>query len=304
MQLSYRNNRWIVLGVVFSIATLIVVAKWQDGTPNLTEKIVEPSYPVQRVVSYSFTLRNPYNYVIKNPEFSVFSPIQNSIFQRTDHLIASHPYRSELDAQGNTRLYFMIDKIMPYATKTISLRVKVGLSDQSNQISDITPDSYLLDEPMVEKSHEKITKLAKNLQGETPQETVEKTYNWVVKNIKKASYMKQDRGALYALEHRQGDCTEFMYLFAALNRANGIPTRNLAGFVTKENAVLRGEDYHNWTEVYVDGRWYLVDPQKEVFMERSSEYVATQVLTETSFSSADGSQRFFTAANNIDIVMN
>ena len=47
-------------------------------------------------------------------------------------------------------------------------------------------------------------------------------------------YIKNDRGALYALKTKEGDCTEFMHLFVALCRANKIPARCIGGYVQRE----------------------------------------------------------------------
>ena len=43
-------------------------------------------------------------------------------------------------------------------------------------------------------------------------------FQWVSQNVKDDGYSAKDRGALYALTNRKGDCTEFMYLFVALCR--------------------------------------------------------------------------------------
>ncbi len=65
-------------------------------------------------------------------------------------------------------------------------------------------------------------------------------------NIQYAGYTKDDRGALYALKKRKGDCTEYMYLLTALARANGVPTRGIGGYVYAKDAVLRPMDHTPW----------------------------------------------------------
>jgi hypothetical protein len=63
--------------------------------------------------------------------------------------------------------------------------------------------------------------------------------------------------ALDALHERRGECQSHTYLYTALARAAGIPTRIVNGLVySKEYA---GFLYHAWPEVYV-GEWRALDP--------------------------------------------
>lgn len=60
---------------------------------------------------------------------------------------------------------------------------------------------------------------------------------------------------------REGDCTEHSVLLAALARANGLPSRGVAGLVmiTGPSAADAQFGYHMWTQVYVAGRWVDID---------------------------------------------
>jgi transglutaminase-like putative cysteine protease len=140
--------------------------------------------------------------------------------------------------------------------------------------------------------------------GETPQQTVTNIYRWVTSNIKNRGYLARDRGAVQTLLTKTGDCTDAMYLFSALSRANRIPSRNLAGFMVKENALLKSRDYHNWVEVLIDGQWRLVDPDKRVFMERGSDYITMTVLGGVETREAPERRLFFAGTNNIRLTMN
>jgi hypothetical protein len=59
------------------------------------------------------------------------------------------------------------------------------------------------------------------------------------------------------LQSRSGDCTEHSVLFAALARAVGIPTEQVAGVMYAQG--FGGFAYHAWNRVYV-GQWIEVDP--------------------------------------------
>ena len=60
------------------------------------------------------------------------------------------------------------------------------------------------------------------------------------------------------LEQREAECQGHAYLYAALARSLGIPTRVVNGLVYSESA--QGFLYHSWTESYLDDGWYAVDP--------------------------------------------
>ena len=141
-------------------------------------------------------------------------------------------------------------------------------------------DIYLHAEKYVEVENPQIKTIAKQFTTTDKLQTAKNTMNWVHQNIKYAGYIEDDRGALYALKARKGDCTEFMYLYTALMRNQGIPTRNIGGYVYSENKVLKAEDFHNWSEIYVNGKWQVVDPQNGKFLENQHNYIAFRVISD------------------------
>jgi len=64
--------------------------------------------------------------------------------------------------------------------------------------------------------------------------------------------------AIDVLQKREAECQGHAYLYAALARALGIPTRVVNGIVYSED--FGGFLYHAWAESLVDGRWLAVDP--------------------------------------------
>ena len=61
--------------------------------------------------------------------------------------------------------------------------------------------------------------------------------------------------AIAVLKAREGDCNEHAYLFAALARAAGIPTKLNIGLVYENNRFF----YHTWVSVFL-GEWIEMDP--------------------------------------------
>jgi transglutaminase-like putative cysteine protease len=290
--------RWLPFVALLSV---IAGVSYYQLTFQQTAKIV--NYPIQRTVKYSFTLKNQNNHPIEKTELFVYAPIGESVFQQLESLSSSHSFNLMEDDRGNKRMAFAIENLPPYASKTVSVTASVNLSDEDNQIGPLR-ESYLSDGKYIGLRHPDIQRLAHKLKADTQQGTVEGIYRWITRNIRESGYVKHDLGALHALENRSGDCTEFMYLFSALARANGIPTRNMAGFVAKENRILRPADYHNWNEVYIDGAWYLVDTNKQVFMQKSSEYIAMRLIADSARDQSMGSQSFFSANTDIRLSMN
>lgn len=99
-------------------------------------------------------------------------------------------------------------------------------------------------------------------------------YNWVRTNLSYQDGVRQD--ALTALAQRKGDCASYSHLFVALCRAQGIPARNLAGFLAHDQYGFIADQFsegswsytqngrrfstHVWSEFLLpDGTWVQLD---------------------------------------------
>jgi transglutaminase-like putative cysteine protease len=149
-----------------------------------------------------------------------------------------------------------------------------------------------------------LTRVAAGLRSKRLIESAEKTFQWVISNVKYSGYTRNDRGALYALRKKEADCTEYMYLFAALCRANQIPARGIGGYVCTQNAVLRANEFHNWVEFYDGKVWRTADPQRKVFMKDESHYLAMTIIGESALNPLAGFHRFRCAGNGLKVRMN
>jgi hypothetical protein len=78
--------------------------------------------------------------------------------------------------------------------------------------------------------------------------------DWVAEEIKDS--MTDSFSSLDVLHKKEGECQAHAYLYAALARAAGIPTRVVSGLVYLEEY---GFLYHSWAESYV-GFWIPIDP--------------------------------------------
>ena len=266
-------------GISLCLAVICVIIIQIDK--KTTSGLAKRSYSISRQVQYNFTLRNKTNRLIKKAEFWTYAPVKQTATQLCDNIKSSHPYQMITDELGNQVLHFTVNDFPPYATKIIQIKARVLLSDKPvpATVGDIKP--YLKAEKYIESEDPNIFNTAKKLDASGHLKTAENIFRWVAGNVQYTGYIKKERGALYALSHKKGDCTEFMYLFTALCRAVKIPARCIGGYITKENSILKPGYYHNWAQFYEDGAWRISDPQNKIFMKENSNYIAMRIIKET-----------------------
>ena len=128
-----------------------------------------------------------------------------------------------------------------------------SLDKKSNKLD----PKYLEDTAEVQSNSKMIRKLAKELSTDrkTKWQLAKDINLWVHLNLEKA--MVDSFTALDALLERRGECQSHTFLFTALARASGIPTRIVNGLVYSEE--YGGFLYHAWPEVFV-GEWRALDP--------------------------------------------
>lgn len=72
------------------------------------------------------------------------------------------------------------------------------------------------------------------------------------------------KSVLAMLDDPVGDCTEYSQLLVTLARANGLPAREVSGFIYYQddptNPNLGQFGGHAWVEIYINGRWQHMDP--------------------------------------------
>ncbi|MBC8285032.1 MAG: transglutaminase domain-containing protein [Nitrospinae bacterium] len=126
----------------------------------------------------------------------------------------------------------------------------------SKEIGELDP-KYLEETAEVQSNHKMIRALARELSADSKSKwQLAKDINlWVHLNLRKE--MVDTITALDALLERRGECQSHTFLFTALARASGIPTRIVNGLVYSEE--YEGFLYHAWPEVFV-GEWRAMDP--------------------------------------------
>jgi hypothetical protein len=272
-----RNNSIIVIAAtVFCLAAASITAMRSDkGDAAQSEG---GGYSISRQIQYSFTLQNKSHQVIKEAELWTFAPVKQTANQRCLKLLSNYPYNLLTDDSGNQVLHFTFDNLAPYGSRVVTIKTHLLFSATANPISSAPLSRDLNPQKYIESDHPAINRIAHKLQKADAAKTIEEVFRWVAGNVRYSGYADRDRGALYALEHKKGDCTEYADLFVALCRANGIAARPIGGYVCPQSSVLKARDYHNWGEFYKDGTWKLADPQNRVLMENAADYIAMRII--------------------------
>lgn len=263
------------------------------------------SYTVSKTLRFSYTLQNTSSSVLSDITFVVRLPLQQTPSQQVTRLVSSQPYHMVDTHNGGQTLKVGFDRFPPFASKIVQLRVDLMMAEQSNASRESSLSKYLQDEKHIETENTEIQKVAAKISlGLQGQDAAVKIGRWVSDHITYCGYVRNDRGALHALRTGSGDCTEHMHLFVALCRAAGIPARGVAGYICERSRVLSPVDYHNWAEVYLDGRWIIVDPQKRIFDRNTEDYVVTRIIGASRRESHPRFQQYWCSSDRVSVKMN
>jgi hypothetical protein len=114
----------------------------------------------------------------------------------------------------------------------------------------------------LQSDRKEIIELARSAVGRTKDaaEAIRKIEAFVADYIENKSLSVGYASAAEVAASRQGDCSEFAVLTAAMCRAVGIPAQVVVGIAYVEDfAGLQGFGGHAWTQAYVGGRWIGLD---------------------------------------------
>jgi transglutaminase-like putative cysteine protease len=233
----------------------------------------------ERRVPFVLELRNTTSAVIDSAEVGVFVPVASAVGQRCCRaLAASLPFETLSDAAGNQALRLRIERLAPRAVRVVRVTATAVLDPAAGPSRPPDAAGLRAAEPLMQADSVPIRRLAQRLRADSDLATARRTLHWVSDNLRYSGYRRGAAGALAALASGEGDCTEYMHLFIALARANGLPAVPMAGYVLKRAALPSAAGLHNWAEVYADGRWLIADPQRGYLGDAGQRYLATRVL--------------------------
>jgi hypothetical protein len=301
--LPLRRRPVIALGIVSVVVLAALLAVKYAVRDRVGNPLQGDREATHRHIECRFSLHNDSNQVVERAEFWTYGPVKATAAQACVRLQANHPYELRVDALGNQVLHFTFPKLPPFATKMIHLQADVDLFSASRKIQGESFDEFLKPDERIESDNQEILELAKQLKRRNPLETAQNIYRWISENLRYGGFHAADRGVLYALRNRRGDCTEYMSLFVALCRANGIPARGIGGYICAGDTILKAGNYHNWAEFYGGERWHPVDAQKRVFGTNEHGYIAMRIISSSTVNPMADTHRFRSAGEGVKVRM-
>ncbi|RYG17819.1 MAG: transglutaminase domain-containing protein [Chitinophagaceae bacterium] len=264
------SNRRMLIGVFFLAAIFLSVV--------FLRSIYSKSdvLRTEKVLRFNYTFSNTTNEVVKHAEIGILIPINIDGLQSVRVVDSTELYQLETAGSGQ-RMNITLTGLAPYASKIVGVTLVVSL-DVMDKSDKLKSGEYLQAAPFVETQAVEIKHLAASLKVNDRKRTAENVFNWLLNNIKNEGYTPERKGALFVINKRVGDCTEFMYAFVALMRANGIPARGISGyFLPRPSSVVATSDRHDWAEFYDGTRWVLVDAEKKNFDQNIQDYVVVDM---------------------------
>jgi transglutaminase-like putative cysteine protease len=274
---------------MFPVKTLSWLAAVALGSYTATALAAAPH--AERRVQMTFTVQNPTTRPLRDQHVVLYVPVRIAANQQRVDVDASVAHRVSEDPAGNTIVELHFPDFPAYGTQVVRVTTRLSMFAQAQRQKLRNRQMFLGDEPFIEAGLPAVQSLALKLKRTNAGQTARATYDWVRNNLHYAGFVADDLGAAYAIRELRGDCTEYAYLTAALARANGIPARVMGGFVSNVDFAPRAADFHNWTELYLDGAWRVVDAQKESFDE-GADYVATRIISGRVTNPLEGNHRF------------
>ncbi len=256
---------------------------------------------VTRYVRYGFTLRNETDRVVPVAELWVCAPVRDMPTQRLVDLRTTPVGEEREDSLGNHLVRFVYNNVPPYAVRTAVVEATLEMSPEPRPEAD-PGTAFSASEPLLEYDSDAFVQQAPVLAAGAADAVARQIHDWIRENVSADGYDAVDRGSVYALTARTGDCTEFAALFVALCRRAGIPARLLGGYVVERDSLLKAEAYHNWAEFHAGGTWRMADPHAGVFDAHREGYVATRMLGESD-SPLGNSARFRVVGEGVRAVM-
>jgi len=249
---------------------------------------------ITRVVRYAFSVQNPGETTLTNVRLHIMAPVAQTASQQCLRLTSRPPAEHITDDLGNQHLLFTFSSLAPHATEIVRIEAEIALyaTPRPTPLAAEMRQHLVMPAQYIQSTRPEIIALAATHAKPSTLETAKALTDWVATMIQRDLPSARDRGARRTLELRRGDCTDMAYLLAALCRARDIPTRVMAGFMIERNAVLRPEQFHNWTELHDGTTWRLADAFTARFDRDIATYLAMRIVDDRNSPAQGGWQRF------------
>ena len=213
------------------LTVILFVLSFSLDSAILGEKNCEITNPAAYDVVYTVTITN--NGPTSVGQIDIWIPViqEHLPFQRVESWYSDpQPLEITEEKSGNKIAHIQLKKIGPGERVTIRVRCTVQIYTFSCKPVTATFEeydkeselyrTYTAPEEHIESDNSQIKEKAAEIAGkiDDPYRAAKKIYEFVISHM---SYVRlaQCKGALYALQEKKGDCTEYADLFVALCRA-------------------------------------------------------------------------------------
>ena len=186
------------------------------------------------------------------------------------------------DQHANSYVVFNLGDVPPGTVIKIDFNYRLRVNEIEFNTGDCKgnlPNVYINSEQMIESDAPQIIELAEQLSNSSKNvcEISRDFYSYIGQSFD-YQLTDNDRGALWMINNKIGDCTGFSETQIALSRSVDIPARFIEGLVyLGDGNYYSSELKHNWAEIYLpDNGWVPVDPtwgslpgQEELFFAHS-----------------------------------
>jgi len=255
----------IVILLFFFLLTTGCIKK--ESIPD--EKSYSPYSNGQRYeATISIKIVNPEKYLNSLDVWSM-KPVEWESQQNVSIInVTPIPFIDYIDPDSRNGLYkwvftsFSKESNLTIIEKFYFTSYEISFDIDPNKIGEYNTSSkiyrdFTKSEEEFQSDHRGIIELANMTTGQekNPYLKATKLFYKVAEYMEKEKTAGDNKGAIYALSNKKGDCGEYSALFIALCRASGIPTRPIYGFLTNNH------EPHMWVEVYFEGYgWVPADP--------------------------------------------
>jgi len=241
--IQWLDDRGLVQKSSISMLGLEITTYLSSAREILAEKFTSPP---EVFLSTSVPVKGRVDARAKSITYRIESKSGEKVFDASRRKPFPASGQEETRAGTATERWVRIRRVAPPPAPTNPQAVPLPESLAEN----LRPNSF------VQSDDEAIrTAASKAAGGESdPWKKAVRIERWVYDTVAKKSLGTAFASAKEVLTQREGDCTEHAVLLAALLRAEGLPSRVVAGLVHHEGAFVG----HMWTEVHVNG-WVPLD---------------------------------------------
>lgn len=299
------------IGIVFLAVAAIGGYLYVYGVNKRTD-VDMGDFDIVHNIKYSFNLKNITPRKISDAKLWMSGPVAVNASQKSMSIESDEEPVVFRDEYNNQDMYFNYESIKREEIKHVVVDLQVAFSKQANKVSDFMADQYLSSEQYIEIENSEIVKMAAILKGVSAEDTTGNVLEWLkahkesmsaapdkvnvtdnsdtvpTGDVKSNIAVEEDvlehadvdasAGALAVLNKQHNSKSGLLYLYLALNRSLGIPTRGIVGFDFSDGNNLTASKATLWAEYYDAGYWHLVDLDGFKKIQDTSTFVAFKIM--------------------------